>query len=98
MGNLTLAKRQAQDALALSSNKEIEAMSAIALALAGDAAQATRLAAVLDKEFPEDTIVQFRSPSPPFTPPLHFAEAIPAELSKLWRRRRPTSWETLRRM
>jgi eukaryotic-like serine/threonine-protein kinase len=61
VGNLSLAKRQALEALALSSNKEAQAMSAIALALAGDAAEATRLAGVLDKQFPEDTIVQFRS-------------------------------------
>ena len=34
-------------------------MSSIALGLAGDAAQATRLAADLAKRFPEDTVVQF---------------------------------------
>ena len=59
VGNMSLAKQQAQAALALSTGRDVEAVSAIALGLAGDAAQATRLAADLAKRFPEDTIVQF---------------------------------------
>jgi serine/threonine protein kinase/tetratricopeptide (TPR) repeat protein len=59
VGNMGPARRQAQAALALSDGKNVEAGSAIALALAGDAAQATRLAADLAKRFPEDTIVRF---------------------------------------
>ena len=58
VGNMSLAKQQAQAALALSTGRDVEAISAIALGLAGDAAQATRLAADLAKRFPEDTIVQ----------------------------------------
>ncbi|MGB8788176.1 MAG: protein kinase [Candidatus Acidiferrales bacterium] len=58
VGNLSLAKQQAQAALALSNGRDVEAVSAIALGLAGDPAQATRLAADLAKRFPEDTIVQ----------------------------------------
>jgi eukaryotic-like serine/threonine-protein kinase len=61
VGNLALSKQLSQDALALSRNREVEALSAIALGLAGDAAQAARLAGMLDKEFPEDTTVQFLS-------------------------------------
>ena len=59
VGNMSLAKQQAQAALALSTGRDVEAISAIALGLAGDAAQATRLAADLAKRFPEDTIAQF---------------------------------------
>ncbi len=58
VGNMSLAKQQAQAALALSNGKDVEAIAAFALGLAGDAAQATRLAADLAKRFPEDTIVQ----------------------------------------
>jgi serine/threonine protein kinase/Flp pilus assembly protein TadD len=59
VGNMSLAKREAQAARGLSTGRDVEAMSAIALGLAGDAAQAARLAADLAKRFPEDTIVQF---------------------------------------
>ncbi len=59
VGNISQAKQQAQSALALSTGRDVEAVSAIALGLAGDSAQATRLAADLAKGFPEDTIVRF---------------------------------------
>jgi len=59
VGNMSVAKQQAQAALALSTGRDVEAISAIALGLAGDAPQAARLAADLAKRFPEDTIVQF---------------------------------------
>jgi Flp pilus assembly protein TadD len=58
VGNMALAKQQAQAALALSTGRDVEAVAAIALGLAGDSAQATRLAEDLNKRFPEDTIVQ----------------------------------------
>jgi hypothetical protein len=45
VGNMSLAKQQAQAALALSAGRDVEAVSAIALGLAGDAPQVTRLAA-----------------------------------------------------
>lgn len=57
-GNLALAKRQANNALALSSGKEAVALSATALGLAGDSAYAARLAHDLDSRFPQDTVVQ----------------------------------------
>jgi eukaryotic-like serine/threonine-protein kinase len=57
-GNLAFAKEQAQAALALSNGRDVQDWSGIALALAGDSAQATRLADDLAKHFPEDTIVQ----------------------------------------
>jgi eukaryotic-like serine/threonine-protein kinase len=59
VGNVALAKNQAQTALAVAHGRQVEGFSAIALALAGDSAQAGRLAADLAKRFPEDTVVRF---------------------------------------
>jgi serine/threonine protein kinase/tetratricopeptide (TPR) repeat protein len=59
VGNMSLAKEQAHAALALSTGRDVEAISAIALGLAGETPQAMRLASDLAKRFPEDTIVQF---------------------------------------
>jgi hypothetical protein len=58
VGNMALAKQQGQAALALSNGRNVEPVSAIALALVGDSAQATQLADDLGKQFPEDTIMQ----------------------------------------
>ncbi len=69
--NMSQAKQQAQAALALSTGRDVEAVSAIALGLAGDSAQATRLAADLAKGFPEDTIVRFD-----YLPMIHAAAAL----------------------
>jgi hypothetical protein len=71
VGNMGRAKQQAQAALALLNGRNVEAVSAIALGLAGDAPQATRLAADLAKRFPEDTIVQFE-----YLPMIHAAAAL----------------------
>jgi eukaryotic-like serine/threonine-protein kinase len=60
VGNVALAKQEAQAALELATGKDAEAFSAIALGLAGDSAQAERLAGDLGKRFAKDTIVQFR--------------------------------------
>jgi len=59
VGNMALAKQQAQAAIAHSNGRDVTGPSAIALALAGDTAHATRLADDLSKRLPEDTIVQF---------------------------------------
>ena len=61
VGNLALAKQQANRALALSKGRDVVAMSAISLALAGDFAEATRLSEDLGKRFPEDTVVRYNS-------------------------------------
>jgi len=58
VGNIAVARQQAQAALALSDGRDVEAISAIALGLAGDSAQAMRLANNLSKRFPRDTWVQ----------------------------------------
>jgi eukaryotic-like serine/threonine-protein kinase len=74
--NFLLAKPHAQAALALSSGRDVEAWSATALALAGEAAQAKRLADDLNKRLPEDTIVQMN-----YLPMIHAAAAIQAHQS-----------------
>ena len=71
VGNMSQAKQQAQAALALSNGRDVEAVSAIALGLAGDSAQATRLAGDLAKGFPEDTIARFH-----YLPMIHAAAAL----------------------
>jgi eukaryotic-like serine/threonine-protein kinase len=68
VGNMDLAKQEAQAALPLATGKDAEALSAIALGLGGDSAQAVRLAGDLGKRFPEDTIVQFQ-----YLPMIHAA-------------------------
>jgi eukaryotic-like serine/threonine-protein kinase len=70
-GNLTLAKQQAQSALQLSNGRDVQGWSAVAFALAGDSAQATRLADDLAKRLPEDTVVQTQ-----FLPMIHGATAL----------------------
>jgi len=57
-GNADSAKQDAKAAMALANSRQGNGFSAIALALAGDSAQAARLADDLRKNFPADTIVQ----------------------------------------
>ena len=57
-GNTASAKQEAQAALTLSNGRDVEGYGAMALAFAGDSAQATRLADDLTKRFPEDTLVR----------------------------------------
>ena len=59
VGNMAVAKREAETALAAAHGRQVEAFSAIALALAGETAQAEHLADDLNKRFPEDTVVKF---------------------------------------
>ena len=59
VGNRNLGIRQAHRALRLGNGRDAEAISAIALALADNSPEVTRLADDLDKRFPKDTIVQF---------------------------------------
>lgn len=59
VGNAGLAKQQAERAVALSNGRDVEAISAIALALAGDWHEAGPLADDLDRRFPKDTILHF---------------------------------------
>jgi tetratricopeptide (TPR) repeat protein len=59
VGNAGFARQQAEAALALSNGRDVEAVAAIALGLAGNSAHATQLANDLARRFPEDTLVQF---------------------------------------
>jgi eukaryotic-like serine/threonine-protein kinase len=59
VGNDALAMERVRAALAVSNGRDVEGFSALALALARDSEQATRLGDDLAKRFPEDTIVQF---------------------------------------
>ena len=60
VGNMSLAKQEANAALQLSNGRNASWLSALALGLAGDSAQVGRLAGDLAKRFPEDTLVQFQ--------------------------------------
>jgi eukaryotic-like serine/threonine-protein kinase len=59
VGNSTSAKEDAHSAIEEVNGKHGEGFSALALALAGDSANASRLADDLGKRFPQDTIIQF---------------------------------------
>jgi len=59
VGNEDMARQQASAAVRLSNGRDVESLSAMALALANDGAQAARLADDLGKRYPEDTVVQF---------------------------------------
>jgi tetratricopeptide (TPR) repeat protein/predicted Ser/Thr protein kinase len=59
VGNMDAAKQDAKTSIFRSDSKQGNAFSAIALALAGDSAQAARLSDDLRKNFPADTIVQY---------------------------------------
>ena len=76
-GDVAAAKQDAQAALALTAGRQTEGYSAIALGLAGDSAQANRLAADLGKRFSEDTVVKFN-----FVPMIRAATALHGGSSK----------------
>ncbi len=57
-GNREQARADADAALKLAPNRDVRAMAALALARAGDAAAAEKLADELDQAFPFDTLVQ----------------------------------------
>jgi serine/threonine protein kinase/Tfp pilus assembly protein PilF len=57
-GNREQARAEANAAVKLAPNRDVRAIAALALARAGDAAGAEKLAAELDKAFPLDTLVQ----------------------------------------
>ncbi len=58
-GNQALAKQQARAALVLANGRDVRTLAAVAFGMAGDSAQAARMADELASQFPEDTIVQF---------------------------------------
>jgi len=58
IGNAEWARGMAEEGLALSAGREIGSTAALALARAGDTAQAQNMAEKLNQEFPLDTIMQ----------------------------------------
>jgi eukaryotic-like serine/threonine-protein kinase len=57
VGNTTLAKRQAQAALVVSNDRDVQTIAAVTLGLAGEPTQANRMADDLSKRFSEDTLI-----------------------------------------
>jgi predicted Zn-dependent protease len=57
LGNSAEAGQQVKVALALASNRDSQILGSLALARAGDSAQAARMADDLAKQYPEDTLV-----------------------------------------
>jgi eukaryotic-like serine/threonine-protein kinase len=70
-GNAAAAKERARAALGLAKGRDVEYAAAFALALSGDSSGSQRLAADLEKRFPEDTPVQFE-----YLPTLHALFAL----------------------
>jgi tetratricopeptide (TPR) repeat protein len=70
-GKAAAAKERARAALELAKGRDVEYAAAFALALAGDLSESQRLAADLEKRFPEDTPVQFE-----YLPTLHALSAL----------------------
>ncbi len=58
-GNAAAGKSNAMAALALSNGRDVEYMSALALALSGDSVRTQTLADDLEQRFPEDTFAKF---------------------------------------
>jgi eukaryotic-like serine/threonine-protein kinase len=58
LGNSSQARAAAAAALKLAVNRDVQAMSALAMAQAGDSAGADKLASELNKNYPLDTLVQ----------------------------------------
>jgi tetratricopeptide (TPR) repeat protein len=85
LGNGAAAKQRARTALDSAKGRDVEYAAAFALALSGDLSESQRLAADLEKRFPEDTPVQFE-----YLPTLH-------ALSALARRAPPEAVERLQR-
>ena len=59
VGNVAVARQQAQAALVTAKSRIAQAFSAIAFGQAGDSTESERIAADLNKRFPQDTDVQF---------------------------------------
>jgi tetratricopeptide (TPR) repeat protein len=74
-GNPAEAKRRAGAALDLGKGRDVEYAAAFALALSGDSAGSQRLAADLEKRFPEDTPVKFE-----YLPTLYALSALARRL------------------
>ena len=70
-GNGAAAKEHARSALKIAKDRDVEYAAAFALELSGEPSESQRLAADLEKRFPEDTPVQFE-----YLPTLHALFAL----------------------
>ncbi|HTA67353.1 MAG TPA: protein kinase [Bryobacteraceae bacterium] len=70
-GNRAAAKERARAALELAKGRDVEYAAAFALALSGESLESEKVAADLEKRFPEDTPVQFE-----YLPTLHALSAL----------------------
>jgi tetratricopeptide (TPR) repeat protein len=70
-GNDAAAKEHARSALKIAKGRDVEYAAAFALELSGESSESQRLAADLEKRFPEDTPVQFE-----YLPTLHALFAL----------------------
>ena len=71
VGNLALAKRQAEDALTLTDHKNVQAVAATVLALTGNSARAAQLADNLASRYPHETSMQIH-----YVPMIRYAVAL----------------------
>jgi DNA-binding winged helix-turn-helix (wHTH) protein/Tfp pilus assembly protein PilF len=76
-GNASSARHDAMAATALATGKYVRSVAALALARAGEGAQAEKLAESLNKDFPQDTILQGY-----WLPSIHAAIALNAKNAK----------------
>lgn len=72
-GNMAAARKRARAALELAKGRDVVYGAAFALALSGEGSESLRLAADLEKRFPEDTPVLFE-----YLPTLHALSALAA--------------------
>lgn len=72
-GNMATARKRARAALDLAKGRDVVYAAAFALALSGEGSESLRLAADLEKRFPEDTPVLFE-----YLPTLHALSALAA--------------------
>jgi eukaryotic-like serine/threonine-protein kinase len=72
-GNMAAARKRARAALELANGRDVVYAAAFALALSGEGSESLRLAADLEKRFPEDTPVLFE-----YLPTLHALSALAA--------------------
>ena len=72
-GNMAAARKRARAALELAKGRDVVYAAAFALALSGEGSESLRLAADLEKRFPEDTPVLFE-----YLPTLHALSALAA--------------------
>jgi eukaryotic-like serine/threonine-protein kinase len=85
------ARHNAMVALALVPGRDIRSVAALSMARAGDEPEAKKLAESLNKDFPQDTVMQGIG-CPQFALPLNSIQRTPRRPWKSCKRQRPTNW------